>query len=79
MPIVEDAYQKAVDAMTPAEKFRRVEGFYKWVRDLYARQILEEHGPMSDELLKWRVALRIYGRQPATKALIEAEIERVSN
>ena len=79
MSIVEDAYREAVDAMTPAEKFRRVEGLNRWIRELYAQQILDEKGAMSDELLKWQVALRIYGNQPKTRALIEAEIERVSN
>ena len=44
MSIVEDAYREAVDAMTPAEKFRRVEGFNRWIRELYARQILDEKG-----------------------------------
>lgn len=57
--------------MTFSERVERAEALLSWARGFVARQILAEHGPLPDDRLKWEVALRQYGADPATRALIE--------
>jgi hypothetical protein len=75
---VEFEYRKRIDAMTIAERVRRAEDLLAWTRGFLARQILKERGPLSDERLKWEVALRQYGADPIARSLIEGIRARVS-
>jgi hypothetical protein len=77
MSLVEDAYWEAVSAMTPAEKFARMHALLNWTRDLYARQLREELGDVSDERLRWEVALRQYRFDRRARELIERKLEDV--
>jgi hypothetical protein len=76
--LVEAAYRRAVDAMTPAQKFERMVELMAWGRWNIGRRITEAEGPLPPEVLKWRVALWIYGRQPVVRQLIEEQLARVS-
>lgn len=75
--LIESAYQQRIDAMTPAERFQRAEEMLAWSRDVMARQILNERGPLPPERLKWEVALRMYGHEPAARELIEKKLADV--
>lgn len=77
MSEVEEAYRRAVDAMTPAEKFARMHSLLSWARDLYARQLRQQLGDVSDERIKWEVALRQYGSDRRTRELIERKLRDV--
>jgi hypothetical protein len=77
MSLVEDAYRQAVDAMTPAEKFARMHALLYWARDLYARQLRDKLGDVSDERIKWEVVLRQYGSDRRTRELIERKLRDV--
>ena len=77
MSLVEDAYWQAVDAMTPAEKFARMHALLNWARDLYARQLRERLGDVSDERIKWEVALRQYEFDRRARELIERKLQDV--
>jgi hypothetical protein len=80
MTLVEEAYQRGLDAMTPIERIARVEGFLCWTRNLMARQVRAQLGPeVSDERIRWEVALRMYGSSPRMAALIPEQIARVSS
>ena len=79
MSLVEEAYRQAVDSMTSAEKFRRAHAMLHWVRDMYARQLREELGDVSDERLKWEVALRQYGSDRRARELIERKLQDVDS
>jgi hypothetical protein len=79
MSLVEDAYRRAVDAMTPAEKFARMHALLNWARDLYARQLRESLGDVSEERLKWEVALRQYGSDRRVRELIEQRLRDVQS
>ena len=48
-----------------------------WARWNIARLITEESGPLPPDVLKWRVALWIYGQNPESRQLIEEHIARV--
>ena len=78
MTFVEQEYQRRIQALTPAEKFERMHALNQWARWNVARVIIEESGPLPPEVLKWRVALRIYGRDPISRALIEEQLAHVS-
>jgi hypothetical protein len=68
---VELEYRIRVDAMSSVERIRRAEALFRWSRDYLARSILTAQGPMPDNLLKHKVALRQYGANPTTKQLID--------
>lgn len=74
---VEELYRQAVDAMTPAQKFARMHAFLRWVRQLYARQIRDELGDVSEERLKWEVCRRLYFGDRRARELIEEKLRDV--
>ena len=51
---------------------------FHWTRELLARQIQAELGEMSAERLKWEVARRMYGVDPAAQTLIDRKLADVS-
>jgi hypothetical protein len=77
MPLVEDTYRLAVDAMTPAQKIARMVALNRWAHWNIERRITEEEGPLPPEVMKWRVALQLYGRNPDCRTLIEEQLARV--
>lgn len=77
--MIEREYQARLDAMSPAERVARSAAMFAWTREQLARQILSEHGQMSDELLKWHVALRLYGNEPGVRSMIEQRLADVSD
>jgi hypothetical protein len=75
---VELEYRTRIDAMSMIERVRRAEALFNWSRDYLARAIVATEGPMPDERLKWEVALRQYGSDPATRQLIDELRSRAS-
>ena len=68
--LIEAEYQARMAALSPKEKIARSMAMLKWTRDRLARQVITELGPMSDERLKWEVALRLYsGDAPAVEKI----------
>ena len=77
---IEAEYQKRVSEMTPCEKMSRSVAMAAWARETIARQIRSEVGPdVSEERMKWLVALRVYGSDLQTKALVQRMLDRVPN
>ena len=72
---IELAYQQQLDAMTPAERVARSAAMFQWTR----QQIAGELGEMDERLLKWHVALRLYGNEPTVRRLIEQNLADVSH
>ncbi|MBI1347938.1 hypothetical protein GC163_16810 [bacterium] len=77
MPLVEDAYQQSIDAMTPAQRLARAHSLLHWVRDLYARQLRDQLGDISTERLRWEVAMRLYQGDLQARTLIERKLRDV--
>jgi hypothetical protein len=75
---IEQQYQSRMDALSPRERLARCTAMLKWTRDLIARRVIDELGEMPDERLKWEVAQRMYGADPAAKALIDRRLRDVS-
>ena len=77
MTVVEQEFQRRIQALTPAEKFERMHHMLSWVRELYARQLREKLGDVSEERLKWEVALRMYDSDRQARELIERRLRDV--
>ncbi|MBX3442996.1 MAG: hypothetical protein KF774_11380 [Planctomyces sp.] len=78
MSLVDDAYDRAVDAMTVAERIQRMVELTAWSREVLAQRIQEELGPLTPEQLKWQLLLRLYGDSPQLRPLIEEAISNLS-
>ena len=79
MSMIEALYQRAIDEMPALQKMARVEGFLCWTRNLMARQIRAELGEgVSEERVRWEVALRMYQSDARMEQLIREQIARVS-
>jgi hypothetical protein len=68
---VEHEYRARIQAMSIVERIQRAEALFKWSRGFLARSIVAAKGPLSDDALKYEMALRLYGSDPEMKALIE--------
>jgi hypothetical protein len=79
MTPIEQKYQARIDAMSPDERMDRASSLFNWVRENIARQIVAESGPVDPEVLKWRIALRLYGDDPVTRLMIEEKLASVAD
>ncbi|MCA9124815.1 MAG: hypothetical protein KDB11_31785 [Planctomycetales bacterium] len=75
---VEQHYQARMDSLSPKDRVGRCVAMLQWTRELLARQIVAEHGPMPAERLKWEVAKRMYDADPAAREIIERKLADVS-
>lgn len=64
--------------MSPAEKIARSGAMFAWTRQQMAIQIRKEKPDLSDEEIKWHVALRLYEQDPEVVKLIKEHLSRVS-
>lgn len=74
---IEDHYQQRIAEMTPAEKFERMHAMNAWARWNMARRITEREGEIPPAVMKWKIALQLYGKNPVCRELIEQELARV--
>lgn len=72
------AYQRRIDAMTMKEKIGRAAAMLAWTRQQIAARIRKEQPGLSDEQIKWRVALHLYASEPEVVALIQRHLAHVS-
>lgn len=75
--MIEARYQADVDRLTPRERVARGMAMFDWARQWIGRQVIAEHGEMTEERLRWEVALRLYGREPGPRRLIEGLLARM--
>ena len=78
----EAKYWSLIDALCPKERVARAAAMFQWSREMFARQFIRERTAegttISDEELKWHVALRMYGSEPAVATMIRQRLEDVS-
>jgi hypothetical protein len=67
-----------MDALSPKERVARSMAMLQWTREMLARQVVVESGAMSDERLRWEVALRLYQSDSTTRKMIERRLADVS-
>ena len=71
-------YQRRLNAMSHAEKVSRSAAMFAWARQQMARRIRDAEPGLSDEEVKWRVALKLYEREPEVVKLIKEHLANVS-
>ena len=76
---VDFEYQRRVDAMAPKEKIARVAAMLAWTRQQMAARIRRDQPELSEEQVKWHVALELYESEPEVVALIEKHLASVSS
>ncbi len=76
---VELEYERRCRAMSPAEKMSRSAAMLAWTREQMARRIRDAEPGLSDEEVKWQVALRLYESEPEVVKLIEEHLASVSS
>lgn len=75
---VELEYERRWKAMSHAEKVSRSAAMFAWTRQQMARRIRSDNPSLSDEEIKWRVALMLYEREPEVVKLIQEQLSHVS-
>ncbi len=78
MTEVEREYQRRWQAMSPAEKIARSAAMLAWTRQQIARRIRSNAPTLTDEEVKWHVALQLYEREPEMVKLIREQLSNVS-
>jgi hypothetical protein len=75
---IEQHYQSRMESLSAKERVERSMAMFQWTRELLGRSIVAELGPISAERLKWEIAMRQYGADPAARAMIERKLADVS-
>ncbi len=76
---VELEYRRRMAAMSIKEKIARTAAMLAWTRQQMASRIRKEQPAISDEQLKWQVALQMYQSEPTVVAMIEKHLVNVSH
>lgn len=76
---IELEYERRWKAMSPAEKVSRSAAMFAWTRQQMARRIQRAQPSLSDEAVKWHVALQLYEREPEVVKLIQEQLSNVSS
>jgi len=74
---LEAGFRAAQDALPPHVRVARAAAMFVWSRDLIGREIVAHRGPLSAERLKWETAMRMYGSDPVSRALIQQMLDDV--
>jgi len=75
---IELEYERRWKAMSPAEKVSRSAAMFAWTRQQMARRIRSAQPSLTDEEVKWQVALKLYEREPEVVKLIQEQLSIVS-
>jgi len=75
---IDARFLEAQDALGTSERVARACALAGWARDLITRQILDQEGPLPPAVLKLKLALRLYGSDPAARSLIEQALRNAS-
>ena len=71
-------YERRWKAMSPAEKVSRSAAMFAWTRQQMARRLRNAAPSLSDEEVKWHVAMKLYEREPEVVKLIKEYLASVS-
>ena len=72
-------YQRRVYAMSIQEKIERTTAMLAWTRQQIAARIKAQLPDLTDEQLRWHVALKLYESEPAVIAMIQGRLANVSS
>jgi len=75
---IELEYERRWKAMSPAEKVARSAAMFAWTRQQMAIRIRNTQPSLSDEEVRWHVALQLYERDSDVVRLIQEQLADVS-
>ncbi len=75
---IELEYERRWKAMSPAEKVARSAAMFAWTRQQMAIRIRNTQPSLSDEEVRWHVALQLYERDSDVVRLIQEQLANVS-
>ncbi len=75
---IEMEYERRWQAMSPVEKVARSAAMLAWTRQQMAIRIRNTQPGLSDEEVRWHVALQLYERDPDVVRLIQEQLANVS-
>lgn len=78
MTEVDIEYERRWKAMSSVEKMARCAAMFAWTRQQIALRIRQEKPELSDEEIKWEVALKLYENEPEVVKLIKEHLTHVS-
>ena len=78
MSEVEQEYERRLRGMSPAERMARSAAMFAWTRQQMARRIRIDQPSLTDEEVKWHVALKLYEGEPEVVKLIREHLSHVS-
>jgi hypothetical protein len=76
---IELEYESRWKAMSPAEKVARSAAMFAWTRQQMAIRIRNNQPSLSDEEVRWQVALQLYERDSDVVRLIQEQLANVSS
>ena len=76
---IELEYERRWKAMSPAEKVARSAAMFAWTRQQMAIRIRNTQPSLSDEEVRWHVALQLYERDSDVVRLIQEQLANVSS
>ena len=76
---IELEYERRWKAMSPAEKVARSAAMFAWTRQQMAIRIRNTQPSLSDEEVRWHVALQLYERDSDVVRLIQEQLADVSS
>ena len=71
-------FRAVQDSLPPHVRVARAAAMFAWARDLIGRDIVARTGPVSNARLKWEIALRLYGSDAVSRAMIQRMLDHVS-
>ena len=75
---IELEYERRWQAMSPVEKVARSAAMLAWTRQQMGIRIRSTQPNLSDEEVKWHVALQLYERDTDVVRLIQEQLANVS-
>lgn len=78
MTEVDIEYERRWKAMSSVEKMARYAAMFAWTRQQIALRIRQEKPNLTDEELKWKVALKLYENEPEVVKLIKEHLGHAS-
>lgn len=78
MTEIDIEYERRWKAMSSAEKMARCAAMFAWTRQQIALRIRQEKPNLTDEELKWEVALKLYENEPEVVKLIKEHLGHAS-
>ena len=75
---LETRFRAVQDSLPPHVRVARAAALFAWARDLIGRDIMARTGPVSAARLKWEIALRLYGADAVSRAMIQRLLDHGS-